>query len=250
MIAKDTERATLKDSILNKVWSYTMNGWPCYLQDEALQPYFIRRQELTAEQGCVLWGQRVIIPPAFRQRLLEDLHHVQYFLVLIDSHSKWLEVFPMLSITPQNTIVVLQRLFAAYGLPEELVLDNGPELVSREFTQFLEKNGIKHTPVPAYHPASNGAAERSVQIVKRALIKDGKGSLPLSHRVANFLLMYRSTPHTVTGRTPAELFLKCQMRTRFSLLKPELARRTEEKQAMQKHHHDRGGSSILFLPGR
>lgn len=34
--AKDIKRATLKDPILNKVWSYTMNGWPSYLQDEAL----------------------------------------------------------------------------------------------------------------------------------------------------------------------------------------------------------------------
>lgn len=46
------------------------------------------------------------------------------------------------------------------------------------------------------------------------------------------------------GRTPAELFLKRQIRTRFSLLKTELASRTEEKQAAQKRHHDRCGSSF------
>lgn len=176
----------------------------------------------------------------------------QYFLVVIDSHSKWFEVFPMSSTTSHNTIVVLRSLFSAYGLPEELVSDNGPQLVSKEFTQFLERNGIKHTAVPAYHPASNGAAERSVQILKRALTKnvleaEGKAPLPLSLRLANFLLMYRSTPHTVTGRTPAELFLKCQIRTRFCLLKPTLARQIEEKQATQKLHHDRDGSSFRFF---
>lgn len=75
------------------------------------------------------------------------------------------------------------------------------------------RNGIKHTAVPACHPASNVAAERSVQILKRAQMKDvleaeGKGFLSLSHRLANFLHMYRSTPHTVTGLTPAELFFE------------------------------------------
>lgn len=107
----------------------------------------------------------------------------------------------MSSITSHNTIEVLRSLFSAYRLPEELVSDNGPQLVSRELSQFLEKNGIKHTAVPAYHPSLNGAAERSVQISKRALMKDvleakGKAFLPLNHRLANFLLMYTVyTPH-------------------------------------------------------
>ncbi len=78
--------------------------------------------------------------------------------------------------------------------------------------------------------------------IERATLKDPQ---PL-----NFLLMYRSTPHTVTGRTPAELFLKCQIRNRFSLLKSELARQVEEKQAVQKRHHDHGGSPVCcFLDG-
>uniref|UniRef100_A0A3B5QLP2 Integrase catalytic domain-containing protein n=1 Tax=Xiphophorus maculatus TaxID=8083 RepID=A0A3B5QLP2_XIPMA len=150
----------------------------------------------------------------------------------------------MTSITSHNTIEILRRLFSSYGLPEELVSDNGPQLVSQEFRQSLELNGIRHTAVPAYHPASNGAAERSVQILKRSLMKnvleaDGKATLPLSHRLANFLIMYRSTPHTVTGCTPAELFLKRQIRTRFSLLKPELAQHIKQGQFKQKRHHDR-----------
>lgn len=169
----------------------------------------------------------------------------QYFLVLIDSHSKWLEVAHMTSITSTNTIEVLRGMFAAYGLPEECVSDNGPQLTSSEFATFMKENGIKHTLVPAFHPASNGAAERSVQILKRALLKQileekGKSPISLKHRLANFLLRYRSTPHTVTGRTPAELFLKRQIRTRFSLLRPNLAETVAEKQAKQKQNHDHG----------
>ena len=63
----------------------------------------------------------------------------------------------MVSITSLKTMEVL---FARYGIPEEVVSDNGPQLASKEFSQFLKQNGVKFTRVPPYHPASNGAAER------------------------------------------------------------------------------------------
>lgn len=52
--------------------------------------------------------------------------------------------------------------------------------------------------------------------------------------------MYWSTPHTVTGKTPAELFLKRHIRTHFSQLKPDLAKSVQEKQQEQKKQHDQG----------
>lgn len=193
-----------------------------------------------------------------RQRIHIDLAEKvkHYFLVVIDTHSKWFEVFQRLSITSHNTIEILRRLFSSYGLPKELVSDNGPQLVSKEFSQFLELNWIRHTAVPVYHPASNEAAERSVQILKQSLMKnmletDAKATLPLSHRFANFLIMNCSIPHTVTGCTPAELFLKCQIQTRFSLLKPELTRHIERKQSEQKRPHDHRAQPVhVFFFGR
>ncbi len=107
----------------------------------------------------------------------------------------------------------------------------------------LATNGIKHTLELAYHPSSNGAAERSVQIMKIRLeeVCDGvHGSL--NQRLANFLLLYRSTPYTTTGRSPAELFLKRQPRTRFSFLKPLLAQTVEDKQEIQRQQHDKTAS--------
>ena len=73
------------------------------------------------------------------------------FLVVIDSHSKWLKVRHMSSTT--------QLIFAQHSLPEEVVSDNGPQFPSNKFAEFTSKNRIKHTLVPPYHPQSNGAAE-------------------------------------------------------------------------------------------
>ena len=40
------------------------------------------------------------------------------FLVIVDTHSKWPEVFPMSKITTTKTIELLQTVFARNGLPE------------------------------------------------------------------------------------------------------------------------------------
>ena len=107
------------------------------------------------------------------------------FLILVDAYSKWLEVLPMGSMTSLKTIEVLRSLFSRYGIPKEVVSDNGPQPASEEFSQFLKQNGVKFTRVPPYHPASNGAAERSVKTAKTVLTKqvlDGKAnSLSLEH---------------------------------------------------------------------
>ena len=58
-------------------------------------------------------------------------------------------------------------------------------------------------------------------------------------KVSRFLLSYRSTPNTTTGRTPSELFLKCQIRTRLDLLKPSVPETVAQSQSQQKYHHDK-----------
>ena len=164
-----------------------------------------------------------------------------YFLVAIDSHSKWIEAQHMTTVTTKHTIDQLRLVFAQHGLPEEVVSDNGPQFTSNEFTEFMSKNGIKHTLFPPYHPQSNGAAERSVRVVKEALVKhilEGKTNMSIKHRLANFLLRYRSTPHSTTGVTPAELLMRRRLRTRLSLAKPDLAQVVESKQNRQKKYKD------------
>lgn len=73
--AQDIKVGTSGDPVLSKVWSYTMNGWPNYMTEDSLKLYFVRRQELSADQGCVLWGLRVVVPQRHRQQILKDLHH-------------------------------------------------------------------------------------------------------------------------------------------------------------------------------
>ncbi|KAM7288762.1 uncharacterized protein ISCGN_028946 [Ixodes scapularis] len=150
----------------------------------------------------------------------------------------------MTSTTADKTIEKLRSVFASYGLPEEVVTDNGPQFTARTFADFLQKNGVRHTRTPPYHPASNGSAERCVQTVKRDLLRqlldERKTGIkkPLQHRVDLFLFRYWNTPTATTGRTPAELFLSWKPRTRLSLLQPSLEGRMHERFSRAKRTAD------------
>ena len=92
-------------------------------------------------------------------------------LVIIDAHSKWLEVFPLKSASSAATIMKLRALFASHGIPDSVVSDNGSPFVSAEMKEFLAANGVKQITSSPYHPASNGLAERAVQTCKAAIKK-------------------------------------------------------------------------------
>ncbi|CAB4028416.1 Transposon Tf2-9 poly, partial [Paramuricea clavata] len=176
------------------------------------------KSELTVHQGCILWGMRVVIPSKLQERILRELH---------DSHLEPKDAIQA------KTIEVLRNLFARFGIPEQIVSDNGPQFVSEEFRSFMKSNGVKHITSAPYHPATNGLAERSVQTFKQALRSMEESSKPIQEKLAKFLITYRNTPHSTTGESPAQLMLGRPIRTRLDLVKPNLNRKMVIKQQEQ-----------------
>lgn len=289
--ASQIAQSTRKDPILVQIHHYILSGWPTVAKiPEILQPYYRVREELTTSHGCIIWGLRTVIPPVFRNTLLNHLHsthagmgrmkaearryfwwpsldrdieqishqcqactenakqpvkvplhqwnvpqqpwqriHVDfmgkfmnnYFLVVVDAHSKWLEVIPMRVISSLSTINALTSLFARYGLCEEIMSDNGTQFTSAEFAEFCGRHGIRHTTTAPGHPQSNGQAERYVDTVKSALTKGMTSGDALMDVLNRFLFRYRSTQHSTTNPSPAELFLKREFRTVLDLLRPD-----------------------------
>ncbi|XP_036146047.1 uncharacterized protein K02A2.6-like [Monomorium pharaonis] len=168
-------------------------------------------------------------PNVFYRVNIDFFHKYNHtFLMVSDSKSKWIEVKLMdHGSTASETILKLKEVFAVYGLPVELVSDNGPPFNSSEFSAFCQANGIKPVKSPPYHPQSNGSAERSIQTVKKGLeralfTEKGRdiGKNVLLTRLINFLFTYRNIPSTVTGKSPAENIFKMRPGTRFDLIKP------------------------------
>lgn len=67
------QNATQVDPLLKKVLKYTQKGWPIVVP-ELLCPFRQWQQELSIENGCLLWGTRVVVPWVLQQHILEELH--------------------------------------------------------------------------------------------------------------------------------------------------------------------------------
>ena len=168
-------------------------------------------------------------------------------LIMVDAHSKWIEVHAVGAATSAATIERMRTSFAAYGVPDMLVSDNGSAFTSQEMAHFMQKNGIQHVTIAPYHPSSNGLAERAVQTVKAGLRKQIGGSLET--RLSRFLLAYRVTPHATTGVPPCELLQGRKLHTHLDLLKPDVQRVVGNRQQLQKEQHDKSARARSFTVG-
>ena len=67
---------TARDPTLSKVFWFVQTSWPDSDSDlgEEFRPYKARIGELNLQDGCVMWGSRVVIPPQGRKRVLDLLH--------------------------------------------------------------------------------------------------------------------------------------------------------------------------------
>ncbi|XP_060091347.1 uncharacterized protein K02A2.6-like, partial [Heteronotia binoei] len=72
--AAEVAKATQKHKTLARVLDWVVRGWPEGNMGEEFKPYKVRREELAAHKGCLLWGSRVVIPPPLQKRVLESLH--------------------------------------------------------------------------------------------------------------------------------------------------------------------------------
>ena len=127
--------------------------------------------------------------------------------------------------------------------------DNGPQFVSQDFANFMKLNGIKHIKTLPYHPASNGAVERLVQTFKKAMISKVQKGVTISQMLFSFLLSYRTTPHSITNVTPAELFMNRNIRTKLDLIQPNIESTVTKAQGMQKAQHDTKARETRYVIG-
>ena len=123
------------------------------------------------------------------------------YLVTVDYFSGFIEVDMLSATTSNQVILTLKKHCARYGIPKCIVSDNGRQLVSREFENFVTNWGINHVTSSPGHQQANGKAESAVKIVKnfikKCLKEDGDQYLAL--------LEFRNTPKQDINKSPAEI---------------------------------------------
>ncbi|KAG7548009.1 Ribonuclease H-like superfamily [Arabidopsis suecica] len=132
---------------------------------------------------------------------------VQYLLVLTDYFSKWIEAEAYINIKDSVVKTFLwKHIIYRYGVPYEIVTDNGPQFISNDFEDFCSAWGIKLSYSTPRYPQGNGQAKASNKTILSNLKKR------LSARKGGWydelqpvLWAYRTTPRRATGETPFSL---------------------------------------------
>lgn len=129
-----------------------------------------------------------------------------YVCLIVDYFTKATELIAI----PDKSSATVARAFhdrwlMRYGAPEWLTSDNGVEFAGA-FKHQLARFGIDHVTTSAYHPQSNGAAERLVRTMKTILaakvagaVHDWRALLP------QIQAEYMGRSHASTGVSPNEL---------------------------------------------
>ena len=88
------------------------------------------------------------------------------YLVTTDYYSNFWEIDRLLNTKAVTTILKLKNHFARYGIPDQVVSDNGPQFSSKEFVDFARTWYFEHLTSSPGHSKSNGKAESGVKTAK------------------------------------------------------------------------------------
>ena len=123
------------------------------------------------------------------------------------------------STTTDKDVKMLKQIFPVHGLPISITCDNGPQFISESFKTYMKETGTSHHHSTPLYPQANGEVERQNRsLLKRLKTAQVEGK-NLKEELQTYLLMYRSTAHSVTGVSPAECLFGRNLRTKL----PELS---------------------------
>lgn len=186
--------------------------WPGMSRDVEM---VVRRCRVCAELAPLPQREPMIphhIPGVPWNKIGSDIfeYNRKYFLILVDYFSNFVEVSPLTSITSKSVIAAMKDQFARHGIPHELITDNGPAYVSKEFKAFTHTWGFKHSTSSPNYPQSNGRSERAVRTIKTLISK----SINSGDDFYIALLNYRSAPRDGIA-SPAQLMMGRRINTRL-----------------------------------
>ncbi|XP_071687891.1 uncharacterized protein [Rutidosis leptorrhynchoides] len=152
-------------------------------------------------QQAIEWAIDIVGP------FPRSVGNAKFLVVAIDFFSKWVEAKVLAWITGENIKkFVWNDIVCRYGLPNEIVSDNGKQFADNPFRSWCEELNIKQTFTSVAHPQANG----QVEVTNKEIVDDMKARLGLSQtkwvdEVPHILWAHRTTPKWSTGETPFSL---------------------------------------------
>ena len=170
----------------------------------------------------------------------------EHILIVIDEYSCYPEIEFVSSTGAKIVILHIDKIFATHGFPEQVKTDGGPPFngsESHEYQQYMKWAGIKVIQVSPDDPEANGLMENFMKILQKIWhISKIEGKNP-KQEIYKYLRQYRATPHSSTGRPPAEVLFRRTYHTRLPEFQepahdPQLRHQDAASKAKQKHYKD------------
>jgi transposase InsO family protein len=117
----------------------------------------------------------------------------------MDYFMKWPEVY---AIPNQEawTVALVSNFFCRFGIPRELLSDQGRNFESHLLQEVLQHLGVSTTRTAPLHPQSDGMVERYIKTIEEHLWKVvASHQRDWDERLFLFLLAYRASTHDTTG---------------------------------------------------
>ncbi|GKV17243.1 hypothetical protein SLEP1_g27774 [Rubroshorea leprosula] len=156
---------------------------------------------MTAPWPFAQWGVDLLGP------FIKAVGGATHLVVAVDYFTKWVEAKPLSCLTSRRIEDFLfSSVICRYGIPNQIIADNGPQFNCNSFRDFCSSYGIKLVFTSVYHPEANGMVES----VNKAILEGIKPRLDQLKakwvdELNNVLWAYRTTNRTDTGETPYHL---------------------------------------------
>ena len=122
------------------------------------------------------------------------------FLITVDYWSNYFQLDQIIGNTTSKKVVqCLRRHFAALGIPDTVIWDNGPQFVLEDFKKFSMEWMFNHVTTNPYHSQSNGRVESLVKIAKNIL----RTSMTANEEPWLAILAFRNTQTEGMATSPA-----------------------------------------------
>lgn len=131
----------------------------------------------------------------------------RFILVNTDYVRKWTKEKAVPRETEYAVVSILfEYIFARFGVPQEIVIDQGAQFTSKLVQYITKKYKVKCRTSTPYHPQPNGHVESKNKVLEGIITKTIQfNKKKWADRFLEALWTYRTTWKNTTGYTPCKL---------------------------------------------
>eukprot|EP00731_Ephydatia_muelleri_P003073 Em0001g3073a len=268
---------TAKDPILARVKGLILGGWPAgdiKLSGE-LRIYQQRAMELSVQDGCVMWGSRVVIPPVGCAHVLQLLHEGHPGITRMKALARGVVWWPGIDSELESKVKVCEACQANRKSPPKaplhpwewpskpwsrLHIDHAGPFMGKIFLIMVDSYSKWLEVVPV----ASTSSQQTIKELRHMFATHGLPEIVVSdngtafsstefgHFMKHNGIRHIGVPlitHLVMGQPPAQLLMGRRPRTLLDLMVPDITSQVHRSQERQKTTHDHGVKPRSFMVG-